>query len=162
MVLLPENEHEIVSLEARCRDAGVDYLVVKPYSQHSMSLTTKYKDWKPSILPYSSGITTVREAAFSASESDYSKCNATPNFWAFIDCHGEVCTCSAYLADPRFMVGNLYEKTFAEVWQGEKRRVNWEFVRKTLDIHECRVNCRMHEANKYLARFTEGKHVNFI
>ena len=43
-LLLPENINSIPHLCETCKQIGVDYLVIKPYSQHKMSNTTQYKD----------------------------------------------------------------------------------------------------------------------
>jgi len=46
MLLLPENQHEALLLTEIAKNTGMDYLVIKPYSQHLMSKTEKYKDIK--------------------------------------------------------------------------------------------------------------------
>ena len=83
---------------------------------------------------------------------------------AYVMTDGAVYGCSAYLLDPRFEYGNLNEKSFQQIWEGEKRQANFAYVRKELNIHECRRNCRMDEVNRYLFDLREDrvKHLNFI
>ena len=161
MVCLPENAGEEKALQALCDEAGVDYLVFKPYSQHKSSITTKYAGYKPISLPQGRG-TVIRHEAIKTEAHEYEKCNATPNFWAYIMASGDVYSCSAYLLDDRFRLGSINTHSFHEIWEGEKRKENWTFVRQTLDNKECRVNCRMDKANKYLWGFQHQEHLNFV
>jgi len=179
MVLLPENEHESVALASRAKDIGADYLVIKPYSQHLMSVETMQKGYKD--YDYSRLFPMERE--LSALETDrfrvifrrrtmeklldpdrhYSVCQATPFFWAYVMANGEVYGCSAYLEDSRFCYGDLNEQSFAEIWEGEARKRSFEHVRHELNISECRQNCRMDEVNRYLWDLIHPPaHVNFI
>ena len=161
MVCLPENAGEEKELQARCDDAGVDYLVFKPYSQHKMSITKQYEGYKPIALP--SGAKTIpRVEAIKTEGHAYDKCNATPFMWAYLMANGDLYSCSAYLLDDRFNLGNLNTLSFMDVWEGEKRKANWQFVRKELDIHECRVNCRMDKVNRYLWGLDHQEHASFI
>lgn len=161
MVVLPENEHEAPLLQQMCEDIGVDYVVFKPYSQHRFSITRQYDGYKPVKLPEGRK-TVVRKDAIATTAHAYDRCNATPFFWAYVMATGDVYSCSAYLKDERFMLGNLNAETFQGIWEGPKRKANWQFVRNELDIRECRVNCRMDKANRYLAEFETLPHINFI
>lgn len=179
ILLLPENAHEIVALARLCRDEiGLDYLVVKPYSQHASSVTQAYRD-----LDYSRYLSLQDNLAAESNDrfqvvfrshtmmkhtegehGRYPRCLSTPAFWAYVMATGAVYGCSAYLLDQRFDYGNLNEQSFQSIWEGEKRRENFAFVRNQLDIRQCRVNCRMDEVNRYLDRLTRNTvpHVNFI
>ena len=162
MVLLPENQHEVAQIKAIGEDLGVDYVVIKPYSQHKYSLTHEYENFKPEI-PEAVGKLVVRADSLKTEAIGYEKCLSTPYWWAYVMASGEVYSCSAYLLDPRFRLGNIKTDTFKSVWQSELRRENWEFVRNTLDIHECRLNCRMNASNIHLDQLVNGiPHVNFI
>lgn len=182
----PANYDTAPELARRLRDVGVDYLVVKPYSQHLMSSETRayegtvYPDaaaWAKDLRAYATErfnvmvrYETMKE--LQRADRGYERCHATPFHWAYVEADGEVWGCSAYLGrdegdqhfgDERFRYGNVNASSFGEVWRGERRKANWAYVRDGLDISECRQNCRMHQVNLYLeAVLNPGAHVNFI
>jgi len=182
----PSNIATAGALAERLRDAGIDYLVVKPYSQHLMSERTRvyertqYEDaaaWARSLEAMSTGSfnVVVRYQTMSSLQEasrGYETCHATPFQWAYVEADGEVWGCSAYLGrdeggvaygDDRFRFGNVNERSFSEVWRGDRRRACWDYVRTSLDISECRTNCRMHHVNRYLESVLDpGPHASFI
>jgi radical SAM protein with 4Fe4S-binding SPASM domain len=179
ILLLPENRDEVEQLAKICRDEiGLDYLVVKPYSQHLFSETRAYER-----IDYCGDL--KLEEALNNLETDnfsvtfrghtmrkhsqqqghaYQQCHATPFFWAYVMASGEVYGCSAFLKDPRFAYGNINRNDFASIWASEARRRNFESLGNGFDIRECRRNCRMDEINRYLDQLvaTRPPHVNFI
>jgi GTP 3',8-cyclase len=185
-VKYPSNVASAENLAKRCRDAGIDYVVIKPYSQHLMSTDsrvyegTAYADaasWVRGLesisTPTFDVVVRTQTMAFAgSSERGYSVCHATPFHWAYLEADGEVWGCSAYLGrveqgktygDDRFRYGNVNEASFGVIWRGERRRANWEYVQNGLDISECRKNCRMHHVNRYLeAVKNPGPHRSFI
>ncbi len=177
LLLLPENRGEVTALARRAREIGMDYFVVKPYSQHPQSRTRQYDS-----VRYADGdeqrlteeLETLKTAKFDiifrkrAMEKwdegtrTYEHCRALP-FWSYIDAGGEVWGCSVYLGDERFLYGNINDNTFQEIWEGEKRQRSLQWVENDLDAAKCRVNCRMDEINRYLWEIKNPpKHVNFI
>jgi pyruvate-formate lyase-activating enzyme len=149
----PSNVASAEGLARRLRDVGVDYLVVKPYSQHLMSERTRvYADthyvdgesWARALEAMSTDTFNVvvryrTMASYGSEERGYSQCHATPFQWAYVEADGAVWGCSAYLG---------------RVEKGEQYG---------LDIGECRKNCRMHHVNLYLEELAHpGPHVNFI
>lgn len=175
MLLLPENADEAIKLAALAKDIGVDYLVIKPYSQHTQSKTTryssiKYSDYnylKPELEKFNTDYFSVIYRIYTMQKWDSSKhayknCLALP-FWSYIDAGGNVWGCSVYLGDERFLYGNIYEKSFKRIWQGKKRSKSLSWSEKELDASACRVNCRLDEANRYLWELENPiEHVNFI
>ena len=174
-LLLPENRESMSDLARTARDIGLDYLVVKPYSQHPSSVTEQYKD-----VSYADSEALARELRQLATDSfsvvvrlgamkkwdeksrPYGKCQALP-FWSYIDARGGVWGCSVFLGDERFLYGNINEQSFEEIWTGETRRKALAWFDAEFDCSGCRVNCRMDEINRYLWELRHpGPHVNFI
>jgi len=175
LLLLPENYQEAAALAKLAQDIGMDYLAVKPYSQHPQSKTTKYNSIKYEDYEYLNEelskfntndfkvifrIRTMKK--WDKPERNYRYCLALP-FWSYIDARGNVWGCSVYLGDERFLYGNIYEQSFQDIWEGKKRLQSLRWVQTQLDVSNCRVNCRMDEINRYLWDLkTPPAHVNFI
>lgn len=176
MLLLPENRDEATLLAQKCKEIGVDYLVIKPYSQHLSSETQRYKDIDYSkMLDVESELEEFNDENFQVifrantmnkhiqKSHSYDKCLSTPFFWGYIAADGKVFGCSAYLGKEEFCYGNIYDESFEEIWEGAKRRDSYHYVKNELDIKNCRVNCRMDEVNRYLWRLKNPQaHDNFI
>lgn len=176
-VLLPDNSETIEPLARKCISAGVDYLVVKPYSHNPNSETRDYKDIKygetytemlgklKSSFNSSNFEILTRESTMQSWDSQdrgYDTCHSTPYFWAYIMASGDVYACSAHIGDDSFLLGNIHESRFDSIWMGEKRKRLIEQM-KTLDISKCRKNCRMNQVNKYLWDVKNPvEHRNFI
>ena len=175
IVLLPENVDEITLLAKICRDElGIDYLVIKPYSQHLSSKNQREIDYSP-WLRMEKNLEKFNTKNFNvvfrantmkkySSNERYTHCYSTPFIWGYIMANGIVSGCSAYLLNDLFEFGNINEHSFQEIWTGEKRRRNFEYVANELDITDCRKNCRMDEANRYLYALIDDppSHINFI
>ncbi|MBF0274816.1 MAG: radical SAM protein [Nitrospinae bacterium] len=175
MILLPDNVDEAVTLGKELKNIGIDYLVIKPYSQHMYSETRKYEniDYKK-MIEVENELKPLNGDGFSLvfrsqtiqnlfEEGKYERCQSTPFFWGYIMTDGSVYGCSAYLGDDRFTYGNINDSTFQEIWESEKRKENMKFVQNELDLKNCRDNCRMNAVNQYLWELKNpSKHVNFI
>jgi len=174
MVLLPENAHEAFKLAEKASSAGLDYLVIKPYSQHPQSLTDKYRKVRyAGFEKLARRLEKLNRPGFSVifrlntmkkwdeGRRPYNRCLALP-FWSYIDAGGNVWGCSMFLRNEKFRYGNLNKNTFRQIWEGEKRRRSLRYV-SSMDAASCRVNCRMDEINRYLWQLKNPvEHCNFI
>lgn len=175
LVLVPENQGSVTNLARMASEAGADYLVIKPFSQHTQSINRQYENLEyagmdaleKELKQYE---TETFKVIFRRStmerwnhrEKSYSKCLALP-FWSYIDSSGNVWGCSMFLGNEKFLYGNIYANSFEEIWQGRKRRESLDYVQNELDVHQCRINCRMDKINSYLWDLQNpSKHVNFI
>jgi len=177
-LLLPENAETMESLVMIAKQIGLDYVVIKPYSQHKFSNTEIYKDIDYSqYLSLGERLSVHNNDEFnvvfrlntinnwlSQQENRYCKCLATPSMWGYIMADGSVYSCSAYLLDERFRLGNIYDEDFTKIWTSDRKIANASFVANQLDISECRVNCRMDQVNRYLDTVVNetSPHFNFI
>lgn len=175
LLLLPDNKEEATTLARIARDIGVDYLVVKPYSQHPQS-KTKIHD----KITYAETLTLEKELAEfntdrfqvifrghsmrkrNEGKRPYQHCLSLP-FWAYLDSGGNIWGCLVFLKDDRFYYGNIYENTIEEIWMSERRKEAVRWAECELDASKCRINCRMDEVNRYLWELKHpSEHVNFI
>jgi len=175
ILLLPENSKEILTLARRAKEIGVDYLVVKPYSQHPLSITTRYKHIKYThYIQLADKLKAFDDDNFAVifriatmkkwdkATHPYKHCYALP-FWAHIASDGNIWGCPVYLGDKRFFCGNIYQSAFKRIWQDINRRNLIVLAENRLDIAQCRVNCRMDEVNRFLWELKNPPaHLNFI
>jgi molybdenum cofactor biosynthesis enzyme MoaA len=173
ILLVPENYHEVELLAQKACEMGVDYLVVKPYTNHyrnAHNCEIRYRDFNDLGLRLEKYNTDHFNIIFRATamkkwdkkERDYSKCRCLP-FWSYMDTLGNIWGCSAHLLEEGFNYGSIMQQTFKQIWEGEKRRASLKWVDTSLDIQTCKFNCRMDEVNKYLNELKEPPaHVNFI
>jgi radical SAM protein with 4Fe4S-binding SPASM domain len=171
-LLLQENMSQLPSMAKQLREIGVDYLTVKPYSQHLHSDNTFQIDYE-AMLELEKELKQYEIDEFSIyfranamkkmhHEKYYKQCYGLP-FMTHIDAKGNVWPCVAHIGTEEFCYGNINEQTFEEIWEGRKRQ---EIIEKlnNLDINKvCREACRLDEINKYLNELKHpGGHVNFI
>ena len=79
------------------------------------------------------------------------------------DAKGNLWPCIVFMGQEQFSYGNLYNASFEEIWEGERRKkLIQEFSQMDLEKN-CRELCRLDEMNKYLNDLRNpGLHVNFI
>lgn len=171
-LLLPENMAQLPDMAKQLREIGVDYLTVKPYSQHLHSENTFQIDYNV-MLELEQDIKRYETDDFSVyfrakamkkmhHKKCYSECYGLP-FMTHIDAKGNVWPCVAHIGTEEFCYGNIYEQTFEEMWEGIRR----QHIIQKLNVQDinniCREACRLDEINRYLNELKNpGKHVNFI
>lgn len=171
-LLLPDNMSQLPDMAKQLREIGVDYLTVKPYSQHLHSENTFQIDYD-AMLELEQELKQYETQDFAVyfrvnamkkmhHEKCYEQCYGLP-FMTHIDAKGNVWPCVAHIGTEELCYGNIYEQTFEEIWESGRRRRIIEKL-NLLDINKvCREACRLDEINKYLNELKHpGEHVNFI
>ncbi len=74
----------------------------------------------------------------------YQKCQATP-LSPYLDEDGQVHLCGNMKGHTP-SIGNVYEKSFAEIWNGEAKK-RWL---ASIDLHKCPAGCKLDPLNKVL------------
>jgi cyclic pyranopterin phosphate synthase len=173
MLLLPENAAEVVIMGKMLKETGMDYFTVKPYSQHPKSInhTGAFVDYQQ-FLEIEEELHKLADDHFQVyfragsmqrlhKSRCYERCLGLP-FWAYLDSQANLWACIAYVGDLNFCYGNLHEKSFVEVWEGNKRAELMKKVAK-MDVSACRELCRLDQINTYLDQLIHPHpHVNFI
>ena len=172
MLLLPENQDEVELMAKTVKEIGIDYLAVKPFSQHPSSLVKRQVDYsesaeiEKSIRKYEDEEFKIyfrRQAIENIShEKTYDKCYALP-FMTHINAEGKIFPCVAFVDNESLCYGNIYENTFDEIWESDHTKKIMETFQGEFLKKYCRKACRLDEMNKYLNELKNpGAHVNFI
>ena len=86
-------------------------------------------------------------------------------FEPILDATGEIKICTYHPGKKKFSFGNIYEKSFADIWAGEQRQNAIKFVRKVKYNKVCQVCCKCTEVNKLMDFLTQPEKMvdlNFI
>lgn len=173
-LLLPQNYTEAAELARELRDMGLDYLIVKPYSQHPLSKNRlgRESDYnnlfhlEETLIGYScNGFDVIfRRNAMEkfGTRKPYRKCLGIP-FWAYLSHTGALFPCIRFLGQDDFCFGTIYRSSFKDLWGGGRRRQIMKRIYEQWDVDTCRRVCRLDEINKYLWDLKNpSQHVNFI
>lgn len=177
LLLLPDNENEVEVLAKKAKELGVDYLVVKPYSQHAFSSNIKYaavhynnnNSHHLKELPhkynnenFSVIIRHHTMNKYRNKDRGYKRCYAAP-FMTYIDTDGNVWACKDFIGDQRFNLGNIAERHIREIFNSLKTLELYRWLSEEIDVIQCRSNCRLDEMNRFLWGLKNPpEHVNFV
>lgn len=174
LVLIPENVREVFVIVSLLKKIGVDYFVIKPYSQHPLSSSHIDPGFKYENYAYIyNKLRKIEDDKFRVIfrdqtmerlgvTKDYKHCLGLP-FWAYIDVFGNVYMCSAFLGRKEFCYGNIYKNDFRTILNGKRRKSIIDRVSSRLDVTNCRRVCRLDKINSYLWELKNPHpHVNFI
>lgn len=174
LLLIPENIKEVFILASILKNIGLDYLTIKPYSQHPFSINRidqefKYEDY----AHMSHKLSQIEDKNFKIIfryqtmarlniAKDYKRCLGLP-FWAYINSRGNVYACSAFLGKKGFCYGNIYKHDFKTIMNSPRRKAIIGMASSRLDVTKCRQVCRLDKINSYLWELKNpNAHVNFI
>ncbi|MDR1092184.1 MAG: radical SAM protein [Prevotella sp.] len=171
-LLLDSNKDELVEMAQALRTIGADYFTIKPYivpGQSNNKLEVSYEYAEKLKMDIQKEATESFSIYFRTdairrleTKKTYAVCHGMP-FFVYIDSKGNVCVCVQYIGDSDFNYGNIYEQSFEEIWEGEKRRQIEERLSGEYLHKNCRKACRLDVMNNYLHELKHpGEHVNFI
>ena len=170
-LMIPHNKDEATKLAKLMKEIGVDNMQVKPYSKHPHSINNlvinpeDYNEIEAQLKEFDSENFKIffRKSAIGRIQEgiNYPECYGIP-FFVLIDAKGNVIPCNLFYGNEEFTYGNLNEKSFSEIWKGEKRKGILGKL-KERGCEECRKGCRLDVINRYLHRIKNPEvHDNFI
>lgn len=176
-LMIPENLDDVVAAISIYSGLGVDYICFKPYSEHPQMLNKSGLVYTQEMLDnverqiesHQPGLKTqliyrkVAAESYRVGAKAFKNCCALP-FWGYISSKGDFYTCSVFLNDERFCVGNINNENMKDILFGERRQCSVKYGMTELHVgDDCRTNCRMARINEFLEVLqNRPNHVNFI
>lgn len=171
-ILLPQNIDFVFEAARAVKEAGADYFVIKHFYGHSENVFDIEKEWpSKAVLDKLRGRAgeisdgkfsfMVRDKSHLLARRAYDKCYGLP-FIIYIREDGEAYTCFSFQHDKKTSLGNVFGKTFGEVWNS--RQGVLDYINTKIDKNKCQPNCRHHQINSYLweIKHPSIEHINFI
>jgi len=168
--LLPGNEKEVLPLIADLKEMGLDYITLRPISNHpenaykvSDNILEKYRSTLEEAEKMSdNNFQVIVRWNLENETKSYNKCLGLP-FIAFVNADGGVYTCGCHLDEESYCYGNIHEMKFSDIWKSEYRINLTQQSAIYPDFSKCDILCRHHSINKFLWYYEkEPEHVNFI
>ena len=173
-VLLPENINSLKNLINLVKNiGGIDYLSVKPFVLQNEAQHYRQKEFDIDLEEFFKDIETYSNDTFKViarvnafenyGKRDYKHCYGC-NFITTLNSAGDIASCLPYWDREEFVYGNIYNNSFKEIWNGEKRKKIKYFLENNLDVKSCPPNCRPNAINSFLyeLKHPKVKHINFI
>jgi GTP 3',8-cyclase len=174
-VLIPENRAYLIQAAETLKDCGVDYLAIKPFMQRELQAYQLEDPFSEAALDElfapverladSSFNVIARRDTFLNCDGvrQYDHCLGT-SFISVLNSAGVVSSCLPYWEQQEYSFGSIYEHSFQEIWNSEKRKQVKSCLEQSLDAHACPPNCRANAINEFLwnLRHPRVKHINFI
>ncbi len=149
--LCKENEEHLPRLVKQAKDIGAHYFQVRPaladrYDlQKPIECPTWLKDYE---TPDFKIVLTDYKWEDYLKPHDYPICHGH-SFVPFIWHNGDVAVCAYHFGREDFTFGNLNQKSFKQIWEGDRRKAMLE--QGVNVIPECQHCCKLHEINKSLS-----------
>lgn len=170
-LVIPQNINQATKLAETLKEIGVDNLQIKPYSHHPKSNNNlvvnqeEYTQLGEQLKKFNSDKFKILFRESTAKRIiqgiTYPRCYGLP-FFTLIDAKGNVIPCNLFYNNPKLTYGNLYENSFSEIWQSDKRKQILNEIYQEGSAN-CRKGCRLDTINRYLDRIANPQlHDNFI
>lgn len=172
MVLIPECVDEIIKFAKLGKDIGVDYAVIKQYSEmkglehklviknyeHCTALFQEaetYVDDKYNII--------IKRRKMRQDKRRYDRCFGC-EFLPQISGNGDVYNCGNFFGNKSYFIGNIVKEKFKDIVFGDRYLEVMKRTKNNIDVHnECGIGCRQNEINEFLWKLKHPPaHINFI
>jgi len=174
-VLIPENMESLLPAASLLKEAGADYLAIKPFVQQSERQCYRLEhpippaELEANLLAaeqLSDGnfkVMARRSAFANYGVRHYAHCYGSA-FISVINSAGDVASCLPYWDNQEYVFGNIYRNSFNEIWQGSRRKGVKRMLECSKEVGSCPPNCRPNAVNEFLyeLKHPSVEHLNFI